>query len=51
MDLQSDLDPRCFTKMLLNYYSSRQKQTTFVVISALKVKILAPLVLGHCGEN
>ena len=35
---QSDLCLHCLTKILLKHFSRRQKQTTFVVIGALKVQ-------------
>ena len=36
---QSDLGPHCLPQRLLKYFSRREKQTTFVAIGALRVKI------------
>ena len=35
----SDLGPHCLPKRLLKHYSRREKQTIFVVIGALRMKI------------
>ena len=35
---QSDLDLHCLSKRLLKHFSSGEKQTTFVMIGALRVK-------------
>ena len=36
---QSDLGLQCLLERLLKHFSSRQKQTTFVVIGVLRVKL------------
>ena len=37
LQLQSDMDLHCLSKMLLKYFSRRQRQPAFVVIGALRV--------------
>ena len=36
---QSDIGLHCLSKRLLKYFNRRQKQTTFVVIGALRVNM------------
>ena len=38
---QFDLGAHCLAKRLLKHFSRRQKQTTFVVIGALRVKFIS----------
>ena len=42
---QSDLGLHCLLEMLLKRFSSRQQQTTFVVIGVLRVKMLEIFLL------
>ena len=42
-ELSIDLGPHCLPQRLLNRFSRREKQTTFVVIGTLRIKSKVPV--------